>query len=779
MAKRKKSSEVMPIVSMAHQQEDGSRIIFQQKIRPWMIINWFQRDYGIDANVEIQRSIADNTKQIATGKRFSMQLKSSGRTIVNRSTFSFTVDRDKIAYWFGSLEPVMLAYVDLNEEKVYYIWIDEDFIQNLHLQNQNWLAQDTISVHFLTERQINSSELKIIEKYVLNFKRPSRTIMTPGNYFRYSQEVKTIVEVLRETVSKFQINYLDKDLEVISKDCEKSIYTIAVVGPSRVGKSTLINSLCNKEISPVGILPTTGIPISIYPFNENKTTVIFKDGRTKTGPVDATFLNIYTTQNENPDNRKNVKYVTVNIINSMLEKGLSLCDVPGLDDPNTEIRSITKNAIYNVNAIVYVISVASYANGEFLITDSIIKDLNALGGVMDKVFIVFNKTDALNNNQLLELKEYINKQLERYDILKYLPCPPIYISSQNSFNARVKKEDVADTVVLLEDAIWSFLLEQNKTGLHKILSILGSSKELVEKYRNIVQLSLKNTSRHEELVIEIANVRIELRELKKYIADNRYTIISQITSIVQNSLDNVIIHLRNQLEAISLNENLPDRKAIAKYLEDNIYRIISQINVEFQQAIYNMQTDVNQWISLKLKQIELSIQNENEYENPQMLSMDVTKYTAQVFSFFQEPSSGYIGILESIVGFVGDVIGTIVEKIGQAFTADVKVRRKEISSICVKAEKGHRKIHKEFIDNINSQLTSICFSVEQKSIDRTNVYLASLNAQIGGLENTISKGKKNSYKSFLEELSTISDNIESCWNYLKDYSDSIEWKSKG
>ncbi|MES2431696.1 MAG: dynamin family protein [Bacteroidota bacterium] len=773
MTKKKIASTIMPIVHSTHQQEDDSRIIFQQCIKPWMIINWFHKDYGIDANIEIQRALTDTSHQIATGKRFSMQLKSSDKSIFDKDTFTLSVDRDKITYWYRSVEPVMLAYVDLDKKAVYYLWIDETLIQNLHQKNTNWLAQETVSVQFSGRTFITNAELPIIEKYVLQWKRPLKTILTPGNYFKYSQEAKKIVNTLIDTIAKHDISFLKQDLGSLTNDSEKSIYTIAIVGPSRVGKSTLINSLLHKEISPVDVLPTTGIPISIFPFNENKTTILFKDSSQIQGGIGAAFLNEYTSQKGNPKNNKNVKYVSVNIINGMLEKGLSLCDVPGLDDPDPVIRGITKTAVYNVNAIVYVISVASYNDGEFSITKNIVEDLIELGGLMDKVFIVFNKTDKLTESQLVEVKVYINDKLNEYDILKYLPCEPIYISSQRSFDKRVKNENIEDSVQLLEKEIWAFLLTQNKTGLHKILSILSTSKGLIDKYKNIINTRLLDSKKRKDLDNKISYVKKELHSLNKLIKNVRYDVANRVKDYTQNSFANVLAHLLMDLGAIPLANSLPPKERITKFLEENAYKIITDVNTEFQQCIFEMQSEVNSWVAEKLNQVELALHNEDE--NVEIQTLEVTKYTNQIFSFFQERKEGYIGILESVIGIVASAIEILFSTIEILLTSPEKVRQNDIKTIHAKATKGYNKIQTEFLKSITGYLNSICRKVEQKALDRANVYLGELSKQIQSLEIPLTNHQIQNFESFLGDIKELSRNIESEANHLKDYTDSIEW----
>jgi len=771
--KRKiKKIEIAPIVSSSHMKEDDSRVLFHEAIKPWMIINWFVKDYGIDANIEISRFLSSGEEQIATGKRFSLQLKST-KSDFSKKAFSLSVLRDKITYWYNSLEPVMLAYADLTEKKIYYRWIDEILIQELNHQNPNWLAQETISVRFEKNKLIFKNSLTEIERYVFQWKRPLKSILTPGNYFKFSAEAKSISDKLAATVREHNISFLQEELDSLKSELSKSIYTITVVGPNRVGKSTLINSLLYKKVSPVDILPTTGIPISFFPSNEDKATITFSDKEPIEGSVDDKFLNEYTSQQHNFKNVKKVKYVSVNIVNHMLEKGLALCDVPGLDDANEEIRRITKAAVHSGNAIIYVISVAPFLNGEFSINKQIVEDLNTLGGLMDRIFLVFNKIDKLNEEQQKILKGYISEQLEEYGVLKYLPCPPLFISSENSFQYRVLKVDTNDSVAELEKNVWEYLLNQNKTGLHKILSAFANCKALIDKYRHVIGARLLNSNKRQQIEKEISEVKNEVSNLRDFVANERQQIFDSLNGYTSNSFQNILAHLETQLSSIPLNEKLPSREKITSYLENYAYQVISNVNNELQQSVYEFQSNMNTWIAERLKQVEISLENQSDNVDLQM--PDVTKYTNQIFSFFQESRGGYIGMLESFFGGIVNFFDWLFENIDRVFTSNERNRQRDRKSIMSKATRAYKKIETDFLPALNKYLTTVCRKMEESSIDRTNVYLGTLSSQLKELDVPLQPLQKNSFEGFLTKISSIELEVESSFTQLKDYTDSIEW----
>jgi ribosome biogenesis GTPase A len=774
MAKRKiKQHEPLPIRQSSHIKEDDSNDIFRGVVKPWMFKGAVTREYGIDGTVEITKPLSTLTDQIVTGKRFSVQLKSSVSSDFNKAKFSLSVARDKINYWFGSIEPVLLVFVDLTSKSCFFRWVDENLIQELFLSNRNWIAQTTVSIKFDKEKIITPKSLLEIERYVLNWKRQSRTILTPGNYFKFSREAKSFIDLFAAQVKEYGINFLAKEIKELKESTAYPIYTVAIVGPNKAGKSTLINSLLQKEVSPVGMLPTTGIPITIFPSNENKSVVLFKDNKELEGSIEESFLREYTSKDKNPNNQKKVKIVSVQIINSLLERGFALCDVPGLDDPDSEIRQITKTALYNVNAIIYVISAGSFASRDFSITKQIIEDLHELGGRMDRLFLVFNKVDILNVDHMEELKQYVDSTLENFDVLKYLPSEPIYISSKKSFENRIQNQNTDDSVGLLEKHMWEYLLSQNKTGLHKIMGSFGDCLEISDKLKKIINTSMIDAEKSEGLENEIKQVSIEINELRKLVADNRLSIYASLQQYLENSFAYILDYLKQDLDSVASNIPLPLNKQITQWLEDNAFKTISELYSNLQQDIYELQSTINQWISEKLKQVEIGIESPDSSITFKM--PEINRYTNQINSYYYEKKSGYLGLLESFFEGIGNFLENIFVAIADIFTTDIKKRDRQKRDIISKSRRCYKNISEECLFNLNQYLNNICRFMEEKSIDRAKVYLGELSSQLKKLDQPISKADKKNFEKFLDEVEKIENGIQSNLTHLKAYTDGVEW----
>jgi hypothetical protein len=188
----------------------------------------------------------------------------------------------------------------------------------------NWVNNETVSLKLYVASIISEAGRPLLEKFVLEWRRPLQKIVTPGNFFRYNSAAKHLMSRLDELISKHDISFLAEERNELKVASETAIYTIAVAGPMRAGKSTLINCLLGRNVSPVGDFPTTALPLTIYPGIQDLAIITLKNGKEVKGPADFAFLQQYITQKENRNNRQGVVKVTVTIKSSVLERGLAI-----------------------------------------------------------------------------------------------------------------------------------------------------------------------------------------------------------------------------------------------------------------------------------------------------------------------------------------------------------------------------------------------------------------------------------------------------------------------
>jgi GTP-binding protein EngB required for normal cell division len=543
---------------------------------------------------------------------------------------------------------------------------------------------------------------------------------------------------------------------------------------SRAGKSTLINALLEQDISPVGKLPTTGIPITILPKDENKVFITLKEnGKIIEGKTSSDFLAEYSAQDKNPRNKKGVKHIRVHVINHLLERGFALCDVPGLDDADPEIKNIAKTAIFNSNAIIYVISLAGYLDGEFRINDKNIEDLNELRGKIDRVFLVFNKADKLNDEELSEVKEYIDQTLEQFDVLNLLAAPPIYISSQEAFERRIKKQPGTDTVSQLEQILWEYLINQNKTGFRKLMSNFANELELIKRLENISKIRLESTDQRESLENEICQVKNAIEQLNVFIFNKRQAIYEEVNLYVIDRFNNVTSHLTMELNGVTSVDMVPNSSQMSDYLENEAYKILSDVYEFIQRESYFLQGEVNSWVKDKLKQVEFSLEGSNNQQD--LVLPDINQYTGQVYSFFVSNNITHTGIFESIIIVIGQAIETLYNNVVDYFTDDQKILQRDLTKIIKNSRASYNLIQTQLLQNVSDYLNKLCVNVYEKTRDRTKVYLGELNNEARKLDTPLSSFERESHIQFIQEIEDVEAEIKSQINHLNSHIEGIDF----
>lgn len=770
MAKSRKAQDnSLPVRSTASIKEDESRLIFEGVMNKWLVLNNISKDFGIDLAVEITKTLSDSN-QLVTAKKFSVQLKSSTKEYDGKDHCQIAIQVNKITYWRNLFEPMMLVYVDLTTKDCYYKWIDDAFVQELNKKNKNWIAQDTITIKIDRKDVINDKSLVDIEKYVFNWKVSNKSILTPGSFFKYSEESQRLIRTFVGLTERYQIDVLKEEVQELKSRCSQSIFTIAVVGLTKAGKSTLINSLLRQDISPVGVKPTTGIPITIYPSERNRSTILFKNNTEIEGGIDSAFLNKYTSQTSNENNNLNVKLVSVHLVNTFLERGFAFCDVPGLDDPDKEIRDITKTALFNVNAIIYVISVAPFRFGDFSITNKIIEDIQSLSGRLGRLFLVFNKIDALSTEQLDEVKDYIQHTLRRHGVLEYLPIEPLFISAGESFESRIASDDIPDTVTMLEEKLWEYLLGQNKTGLHTLIDNCLVSLDVFDCLKKTLQNKIDSSERKAVMSSEISVLRNELAKFSAEIDEFSRRCYSNIATHIDTSFASIINYLDNHLRSQPTGAKFIEKKNISIYLENQAHNTISEIYNYIEQELAKLQKAVNKWLFENLKQ---TIREDIPNAYLPLNINHVRQYSSQAGMFFNR-GVNVVGILEKLLYGVGWVVDSVIEIIDEIITPDHKIKEKQIVSIIKSAQSGYVQISQNVLANIQQYLNVSCSSMKEKSVIRVETYLDNLSSQVAQLQHSISGPEKRQYSNYLKELGTLELSVTSNLTYLKSHTNGID-----
>lgn len=260
--------------------------------------------------------------------------------------------------------------------------------------------------------------------------------MTDSNDKKLQKFLDNISKALVQ-LEGFEIGQLDKridGLKEILRDFSRYIIRSGLVGITSSGKSSLLNVLLGieekmlKEQSKA----TTNMIVFCAKADEPQVEIHFENKKTlkKTGKdVKPSFLWKYTSEDENPQNKYEVKFIRLSLPTFLLGDDLELADTPGLDAYGLkEHEDLTlREFLPQADLIIYLSSIGSPMKGT---------DRRTLNQIMDAdqrvIFVQTCKGSVVEqasgngltisvNEQLDSYKEDFAKTIEAYPKLKDAP----------------------------------------------------------------------------------------------------------------------------------------------------------------------------------------------------------------------------------------------------------------------------------------------------------------------------------------------------------------------
>lgn len=649
----------------SHQNEWTSQRKFEEAISPWYLpFKWSTKDYGIDGKVEITRFIGESNDTEPLGQYFLVQLKCIEKSPITVKHLGYQIPVKKIIQWHGSNLPVLLTVYNLQSENFYYCWIDDNLINGFDKQNPKWVTNETVTVAIPFTNVISPEKLNEIRDYVYSWKKPARKIIEPGLYFELKENCDKLNFELEKLVTPFNFNSVNGQLEEIKQQINSAIYRISITGPSRSGKSTLINALLHKkDLSPTGLFQTTGVPIQFLPATKEFIQVIYNDKSIGEYKLSSSVIKKFASQDENINNQKKVSLVTIFTRNTQLEKGIALFDIPGLDDPEENIYNNAWMIVQKSNAILYLIDASPAQNGGFVFRAEYKNHILELSKSLDKIFLIFNKVNVLTIDKLELLKQRVEADLKRLQIFDKVAEKIYYISAEESLEKRIKKKRNDDSVSILEKDLWSYLLKENKIGLSRLSSVLASMQESLRIFSGLLQTRQMNFATKKKLLSELNDIDKKFPDLSKLYHEECDKHRNLIITHLENQRSRLLTKLEKQLTEIPSDKELPGSSLIRRYLLHEVNISLASTNHLLENSIIHLNKTIDRWTEsnfaqiwnimayqhekrfLNLQELEKIEVPENDYSN----SLGVGTFT-MLLTAIANPAYAFIAGLTSFLG---------------------------------------------------------------------------------------------------------------------------------
>lgn len=752
------------LIHKSHQNERKSKRNFEallDALNMRLAFPWADNDYGIDCQVELISPIYNSDNFRPESKFFLIQLKSTEKPKSTAKGISFSIPVKKVIQWYSANLPVMFVLNDLKAKKFYVTWIDETLVCQLDAANPNWVNQESVTLKIPLSNDFATTGIDEVREYVVNWKQPSRKIIEAGKYFELKEKCTDILLQYKQIADLSNFTSINSTINVLEKQTEQAMYRIAITGLSRVGKSTLINSLLyRKDVSPTGFFQTTGVPIQVIPSNTESIDILFRNGKKISKPFSKDTIEEYASQTENEDNRKDVSLVIIKITNRQLERGVSFFDIPGLDDPDDEIFAYAWNTVTKANAILYLIDASPFENGGYIFKADYKKHLLDLGQSLDKIFLVFTKVNALSGNKLSLLKERVIKDLQKYNLFDKVSGKVYFISAEESLEVRTGSQSkCTDSVQQLEDDLWGYLLKESKIGLASLGNVGQQILKSIRDFKSLLSARMVDTQKRRSIEKAMNSVKGKIPELGRLYHQQEAEIKNGIYKSLENRKYGLLNQLESYLKSIPLNADLPNSHQLKTFLAQGGHQAIEESNKEYFHQLNLQQELINRWIEDNLKLVRELIA-ENTTQRVVDFS-DVDKFEAPSIDLSSSFGFGFLaGFLAFLVNPPASIAAGFVAFFGNLLFSASERRAKRISKIMDAAKRSYDSQFQKIFEAYSSCVDENSQRILDFARGKIILFFDDLTLQMQDLETPMKPNEEELYESTFEKLNGLEKTIQ-------------------
>lgn len=372
----------------------------------------------------------------------------------------------------------------------------------------------------------------------------------------------------KEFYKELKLNEELGKLQKLDEEFVNYKFKIAVVGEFNTGKSSLINSLIGTNILPEGIIPTTNqIVIIENSLNEE----YIEKGNDK---LNLTKENVQTANKSDENFKIYTKFKQM--------EDFVFIDTAGTNDPSRLSSEVVFDLIGNVDIVLFLTSAFQPLKAteiKFLLKLVRKKDI-------EKFFFIINKEDLKNDNEKIEIRDYILDTLSKeFQENKEELKKQIFL-----YSAKNAQKDIENSKKLVEN-----INEFTKNKCDELLKDLRNRKikEILGSSFNKVDYLIETLDgRSKEYENDLNKINGEIEAFKEKIAEkikefNGNFMLNKDKYIknVQQSFESVKTIIENEINNTKIEElnsnryvELRTRKLIEDYLTEDSKKFIEDLD---------------------------------------------------------------------------------------------------------------------------------------------------------------------------------------------------------
>lgn len=290
-------------------------------------------------------------------------------------------------------------------------------------------------------------------------------------------------------------------LSMILDRLEDNGFEIAIFGRVSSGKSSLLNSILETDVLPVGVMPITAVPTRIAYGTSLAVDVWFANRSPER--CDISRLPEFVTEQLNPGNEKHVTRILVQVPSPRLRDGITFVDTPGLGSLAT--RGAVETLAYLPRCDLGVVLVDA---GSTLTPDDL-QTIQILYEATIPAMVLLSKADLLTAQDRLRVVEYVKSHIRAELNLDLTVHAVSVVKESKGLLAHWFQEDIAP--------LYSQRQELKTRSIRRKLGGLRQSVEIAlrVRLRRKDQTPLKKVEQLRVVEGELRQASGRLEEMKK------------------------------------------------------------------------------------------------------------------------------------------------------------------------------------------------------------------------------------------------------------------------
>jgi len=214
------------------------------------------------------------------------------------------------------------------------------------------------------------------------------------------------IELVGEIAARYGIASLEPLMSSCRAFAVEETLNVAVFGRFKAGKSSFLNCLIGRDLLPVGVVPVTSVVGEIRYGPQERAEIRFLDGRAEQVPVDE--IGPYIDEARNPENRKRVALVSVELPTLARFRGIRFVDTPGLESVLSHNTDASLEWLPNVGLAIVAVGV------DPPLSQRDVELIRQLSRYTPNISLLLTKVDVLKEDERRQVEEFVRAQLKRH-----------------------------------------------------------------------------------------------------------------------------------------------------------------------------------------------------------------------------------------------------------------------------------------------------------------------------------------------------------------------------